>query len=181
MTCLARRLLALIVVILLSGCQARSEPMPNSRTASAPGSGEPDSGVQGREPVPPVDAAPSVETGPEEQSSETPSPAPTPSRRQPGTYDRELSLQVGDTATFADGLEVSLIEIKDGRCPPTARCVWQGQINVKLRVMSRDASGDVHLGSVKETERSLGARSFALIAGKVTPSRIGLIVRQRDR
>jgi hypothetical protein len=101
-------------------------------------------------------------------------------RRLPGTYDRELSLQAGDTAVFADGLEVSVVEIQDSRCPAAVRCVWQGEINVTLRVMSQGVF-DVHLGSVKDTEQSLDARSFALVAGKVTPDTIGLIVRMTPR
>lgn len=48
-------------------------------------------------------------------------------------YDELVTLSVGDTATYPDGMMLSLQSIEDSRCPADAKCVRAGDIGVTLR------------------------------------------------
>jgi hypothetical protein len=44
-------------------------------------------------------------------------------------FDQDVTIGVGDTATFDDGLSFSLVRItSDSRCPKGAECIWAGEV-----------------------------------------------------
>jgi|GEM_PF-3566809 len=44
-------------------------------------------------------------------------------------FNEDVTIGVGDTATFDDGLQFSLVRItSDSRCPKGSNCVWAGEV-----------------------------------------------------
>lgn len=50
-------------------------------------------------------------------------PAPTSA-----VFDKEVSVSIGKSITFTDGLVMTLTEINDSRCKPDVQCIWQGEL-----------------------------------------------------
>jgi hypothetical protein len=114
------------------------------------------------------------------RSTAAPASATQPGHRS-GFYGGELRLRVGETADFEDGLEVRVEQIEDARCPPTVVCVWQGEIDVTLRVANASPPAEVHLGTFTRPEDSLDGYSFHLARERVTPAEVALTVRKTER
>ncbi len=46
----------------------------------------------------------------------------------PSDFSKTISFKLNDKFTFTDGLEVTLKEINDSRCPKGVQCFWAGEI-----------------------------------------------------
>lgn len=110
-------------------------------------------------------------------------PTPTPKPNEPVTppvaaFGSAVTLAVGDSATYDDGLVVRLTEINDSRCPQGVQCVWQGELAPALRLSGGGLAAplDLRFGTIRGLKKSAGGYDFA-VSG-VTTASITLVVSQ---
>jgi hypothetical protein len=76
-----------------------------------------------------------------------------------------VTLSVGGTASFQDGLSVTLAKIDDSRCPPDVVCIWQGELSATFRARGGklgDEARELVLGTVRGTVAALDGYEFTL-------------------
>lgn len=61
------------------------------------------------------------------------------------TFGTAVTLSVGDTATYKDGLHVTLTDVNDSRCPKGVQCMWAGELRAIFHVT----------GGVMESDRDI--------------------------
>lgn len=163
-----KRTLALAVMLLVGAgcakaeitsfeeCAAAGNPVMESypRQCRADGQTFVETVAPAPEPVP----QPAPEPAPEPQPA--PEPAPQP---EAATLGKPVTLKVGASAAFADGLKVTLKSIDDSRCPKDVQCVWAGEL---AAVISAAASGepaiDLRLGAMIEPKGVAYGYAYAL-------------------
>ena len=83
---------------------------------------------------------------------------------------------LGQTA-YVDGPQVTPLEVlEDSRCPKEVRCVWAGQVKLRVRVTGGAWSREIELVSNKPVQVADGA--LRLVA--VTPDRSQAAIRPQD-
>lgn len=113
-----------------------------------------------------------------EAVAEQPQPAPEPAVT--GTYDQQITLKIGGSAAFSDGLLVSLVRIDDSRCPKEAVCIWAGELSPVLKVentLTGAVATNVTLGTVTRKEVSVGKYEFTL--DSATESAASIVVSKK--
>ncbi len=91
------------------------------------------------------------------------------SNQVPGTksaaFGSDVSLAVGDSAAFSDGMTVTLTKINDSRCPKDVQCIWQGELAPVLSLKGGTAGSqakEVTLGTVRTLLTLSSGYSFSL-------------------
>ena len=93
------------------------------------------------------------------------------------TFGTPITLKIGDTAAFSDGLSVTVQSINDSRCPVGTQCIWAGEISTALSIWVGDLSSNTSnltLGTVNNTRRTSGQYLFVL--NSATESTVTLTV-----
>lgn len=80
------------------------------------------------------------------------------------TYGEAVTLAVGQSVEYADGLSVKLLEISDSRCPEDVQCFWQGELagSLELSGGSVGAAEEVRIGAVTNPAVAVDGYSVAL-------------------
>ncbi len=118
-------------------------------------------------PVSPVSADAKVNSG-------VPDAAHVPVKKS-AALGENVTLEVGDTVSLADGFSVTLTEINDSRCPAGAQCVWQGELAPVLKVVGGTSGPDVKiitLGSVRALQTIYAGYALALREAAVTSVKV---------
>jgi Immunoglobulin-like domain of bacterial spore germination len=79
-----------------------------------------------------------------------------------GTFNKSLTLRVGDKINFSDGFSVTLKEINDSRCAPNVVCIWEGELSTLFSASSGGSSVDVRLGTVTTKSSTIKGHTIAL-------------------
>ncbi len=93
---------------------------------------------------------------------EEPLPVPTPPYTD---FAKSVTLHVNDTATFSDGLTVTLKEINDSRCKPDVQCIWAGELSPLLLVTGGNFTSpkdEIRLGTTNNTSVTKAEYTFTL-------------------
>jgi len=53
----------------------------------------------------------------------------TPVQTETVHFATPIELAIGQTITFEDGLQATLAEINDSRCPADVQCIWAGELS----------------------------------------------------
>ena len=79
-------------------------------------------------------------------------------------FNQPILLNIDQSITFIDGLNLKLKSIDDSRCKPEVVCVWQGELSALFVPSSIDNSifGEVRLGTVKNVSVTLNGYIFTL-------------------
>lgn len=79
-------------------------------------------------------------------------------------FNESLTLRVGESAVFEDGLITTVKAIEDSRCPVGATCVWQGELAAVLQLSGGSLAGaqEARLGSVQQSAVSLAIAPYSL-------------------
>lgn len=88
-----------------------------------------------------------------------------------------IHLQLSGSATFEDGLAVSLVSIDDSRCKEGVVCVWEGELSANLRVSGGSITGvskEVRLAG--STARSVTVDGYSLMLREATETGIDVLV-----
>lgn len=77
-------------------------------------------------------------------------------------FGKTVTFKINDKLTFADGLEVTLKEINDSRCPKGVQCIWAGEIAGLFAVSGGGltAPDEVRVGTVNNTNTVSGIYTF---------------------
>jgi len=101
-----------------------------------------------------------------------PTPAPSASS---AVYGEPVSLTIGASVEYDDGLVITLENINDSRCPQDVQCIWQGELAPVLRLRDGDITGEseLSLGTVRGLTGSVGP--YAVTLSDVTLSSVVLV------
>lgn len=83
----------------------------------------------------------------------------------PAAYGGTLTLAVGESASFDDGLSLRLDRIEDSRCRQGVQCVWAGELAPVLALSGGDigkAALELRLGTGTAPARQQGRYRFVL-------------------
>lgn len=98
------------------------------------------------------------------------------SAAQPSQRIENGPVAIGQTA-YVDGPSVTPLELlEDSRCPKDVRCVWAGQVRLRVRVTGGAWSREIELVSNKPVQVADGA--LRLVAA--TPERSQAAIRPQD-
>jgi|GEM_PF-2126517 len=91
-------------------------------------------------------------------------------------FDSEVTLTVGASAAYSDGLVVSLERVNDSRCPAGVQCIWQGELAPVLRLRGGSLASDKEL--TLGTARGLtgAAGDYAVTLSGVTDDAVVAVV-----
>lgn len=91
-------------------------------------------------------------------------------------FGKEITLNVGQTATFADGLAVTLTEINDSRCQPDVQCVWQGELGVGFDIVGGQFTKTFQTALGTVTNRSIMKNGYSITLVGATTNSATIIV-----
>lgn len=77
-----------------------------------------------------------------------------------------MTLSVGHTFKYEDGLKVLLKTVNDSRCKPGVQCIWQGELAPELRLSGGDLGNseqELLLGTERAKEKTVGSYQFTLV------------------
>ena len=79
-------------------------------------------------------------------------------------FGKAVNFKVNDKFTFADGLEVTLKEINDSRCPEGVQCIWAGEIAGLFEISGGGltAQDEIRVGTINNTSVVSGTYVFTL-------------------
>lgn len=110
--------------------------------------------------------------------SRPPSAAPqAPNVATPASFGAPQTLAVGESVTYADGLQLLLKTINDSRCKPGEQCIWAGELAPVLRLKGGSIGNGEHelvLGTERAKEHELA--SYKIVLATATASSITLVV-----
>lgn len=101
-----------------------------------------------------------------------PSPASEP-------FGADVTLGIGDTARFEDGLALTLVSVDDSRCRPGVQCIWAGELSPLLRAEGGQLAEpmDVRLGTTTRTTAGAGPYDVTLNAATETSATVVVSLR----
>jgi hypothetical protein len=135
--------LAPACIALLAGCTV----IPPADPARGPQAGYPDRGPAPYQPPAPV-AAPAA-TPPYPPVADYPAAAQSPAELPPARGGAPLAYAALGQTIGVDGPRITPLEVlEDSRCPMNARCVWAGQLRLRVRIES-GRGGTIELTSGK--------------------------------
>src|SRR3989344_1128650 len=111
---------------------------------------------------------------PDVNPSPTPTPTPTPVPT-PAAFGKSTTLAINEQVKFTDGLNVTLAEINDSRCPEGVMCIWAGELSPLLRITGGDAGKslkEIRLGTATATSKTENGYTFVLQDATVTTATI---------
>ena len=79
--------------------------------------------------------------------------------------DVPFEIQVGDSAQFTNGAEITILNVEDSRCPADALCVWQGEAKISINVIkdSQDLGNFVLSTLQEKTTQSFDSFTIKLV------------------
>ena len=79
-------------------------------------------------------------------------------------FNKIISFKLNDKFTFVDGLEITLKEINDSRCPKGVQCVWAGEISGLFAFSggSLSAPKEIRLGTLNNKSVTLEGYTVSL-------------------
>lgn len=81
----------------------------------------------------------------------------------PQAFGSSVTLSVGQSVTYSDGLVVTLKEISDSRCPADVVCVWAGELSPLLNISGAGITDqEVRLGTTTAENTTAGVYAFSL-------------------
>lgn len=101
---------------------------------------------------------------------------PTPTQPQ-GDFDKPITISVGKTIDFTNGLSITSKAIYDSRCKIDQVCIWQGELAAVLEVEHRGFSEEIQIGTVRNKEASAGGYNFLL--DRATTSTATIIITEK--
>jgi hypothetical protein len=103
-----------------------------------------------------------VVSGPATSCAARPTAGVPPART--AAFDAPLTLEIGASATYPDGLVVRLETIDDSRCPPDVVCIWEGELAplLQLRGGALGTERELRLGTSRAREATLERYVVAL-------------------
>ncbi|MDD5251521.1 MAG: Gmad2 immunoglobulin-like domain-containing protein [Patescibacteria group bacterium] len=104
---------------------------------------------------------------------------PTPVVVEPapvGVFGSAVTLELGDSATYSDGLVAFLKQLDDSRCPQGVQCIRQGELAPVLRLRGGSLTSETELTFGTERGLTGTAGDYAFIVSGVTPRSIALTV-----
>lgn len=82
-------------------------------------------------------------------------------------FDTPSTYTINDTATYPDGLMVTLTAINDSRCQPDVQCIWAGELSPQLSFTGGDLNETItqlSLGTSRTESQTIGAYNVSLTA-----------------
>lgn len=92
-------------------------------------------------------------------------------------FNTSVSMNIGDSVTFSDGLIVMVKQIDDSRCKSGMQCPWAGEIGTTLTIKSTKPNmnqEEVRLGTV--VNKSAMAQGYKFSLEKATPTSVTIRV-----
>ncbi|MFA5778241.1 MAG: hypothetical protein WC870_02000 [Candidatus Paceibacterota bacterium] len=79
-------------------------------------------------------------------------------------FGKTITFNLNEKITFSDGLEMTLKEINDSRCPEGVQCIWMGEISGAFVVSGGKftSAKEFRLGTVNNKSISLEGYVFSL-------------------
>jgi hypothetical protein len=96
-----------------------------------------------------------------------------------GVFGEPVTLEVGQTIRYPDGLRARLEKIDDSRCPAGSVCVWEGELAPVLRLDGGAIATEQELRLGTVLARRTEAGSYAIVLRAVTPTSATLSVTER--
>ncbi len=97
-----------------------------------------------------------------------------PATPQSASFGVAVTLALGGTASFPDGLSVMLKTIDDSRCKPGVQCIWAGELAPTFQISGGavGAAQDLRLGTMTAKEKTVAGYSFSLNDATATSATI---------
>lgn len=91
-------------------------------------------------------------------------------------FGKSITLKLHNTATFSDGLKVTLKEINDSRCPKDVQCVWAGELSGTFSLFGGKIAGqkEIRMGSL--TGKGFTVDGYVFSLESVTTENITITV-----
>lgn len=79
-------------------------------------------------------------------------------------FGKSVAFTLNNKITFSDGLEVTLKEINDSRCPEGVQCIWMGEISGFFSLSGGELPfpKEIRLGTVNNKDVSFQGYAFSL-------------------
>jgi hypothetical protein len=115
---------------------------------------------------------PSATTGP--LAGRGPVAAPVPGKDAVRPFGETVTLEVGGSARFEDGMTLRLDGIDDSRCAPGVVCIWQGELSATVAVTKDGTETVARLGQA--TAPGVNAGGYALTLVGITETSVAVSV-----
>lgn len=110
-------------------------------------------------------------------SDTTSTTAPRAATATKTSFNTAVTMGIGDSTTFSDGLIVMVKQINDSRCKSGVQCPWAGEIGTTLVIKSTKPNmvpEEVRLGTT--TTKSAIAEGYKFSLEKATPENVTIRV-----
>lgn len=85
-------------------------------------------------------------------------------------FGKAVTLKVGESVTYADGLVVKLEAINDSRCPQGVQCIWAGELASVLILSGGELASqtEIRLGTLRAPAAEVAPYGLTLVGATTT-------------